>query len=192
MQTCASSNIFDCCLQHAAALGLPTPSLDLGHLTSQIDSSLEVHRTYECIHQLNKQCFLYKEYSRAKHIADQHVVQTRVPNLTRASGTAQQILANKDRIADRLRSIKVRPTITVDPAHQPDFSALLLHTAGGQAVLQQGANSLDWALEQDIKPSCWEDHLKAIPDAAKACNEQMQALDSFSHALAALESKQGT
>jgi hypothetical protein len=125
-----------------------------------------------------------------------------------ALGAASDALARVSRervaLARRLREARVRPGVPVDPARQPDFSALLRHAAGGAAILEHGGRLLRGAVEEGgggggvgerpgnagkakaaAAAARWEEALRPVQEAAVACKERVDALEAFARAMAA-------
>jgi len=77
----------------------------------------------------------------------------------------------------------MRPSVPVAPTYQPDFSVLLRHSAGSTSMLRHGLDALRWAPAWDVNPSCWEDQLKNILEAAKDMSNCMTAMADYNAAL---------
>lgn len=169
-------------LQSAEALGLRVPEGQhqdrhgLLGFQQLVDSRKEAYELELKLHQLTG-------YLQSRSVTDQQQLQSRISSLQKAVSTYQQVIKNKDALADRLRSAKTRPSVPVAPAYQQDFSTLLEHSASSAEMLHEGVNSLQWAATLDVKPSCWEDKLKCIVDAAKELDSRMTAMDDFSAAI---------
>lgn len=177
-------------LRLASQLGLNSGSEEQGGQldasTSNIDACMDVVHAYQSAYEQQAACCARREAAQVQALIDQRLLRQRVDGLNKARDTMARVVDCKDALADRLRAIKVRPSVPVDPQYQPDFTGLLYHSASGHDILRHGGNTLHWAVALDAPPSCWEDGLRAIPDAAKACSDRLAAITGFSEALAAL------
>eukprot|EP00878_Enallax_costatus_P021536 GHUV01022802.1.p1 GENE.GHUV01022802.1~~GHUV01022802.1.p1 ORF type:complete len:189 (+),score=52.98 GHUV01022802.1:501-1067(+) len=169
-------------LDYAEKLGFSLPGHEpesnkqLAEFEQIVENRTELYDVELRVHQLTG-------YLQTRSVTDQQQLQSRTHSLEKAVRTCQQVCSNKDTLADRLRSARTRPSVPVAPEYQQDFSALLQHSASSAQMLHEGIDSLQWAATLDAKPSCWEDQLKCILEAAKELDICMTAMERFSTAI---------
>eukprot|EP00879_Flechtneria_rotunda_P018016 GHRR01018881.1.p1 GENE.GHRR01018881.1~~GHRR01018881.1.p1 ORF type:complete len:190 (+),score=66.03 GHRR01018881.1:821-1390(+) len=169
-------------LQYAETLGFTSAS-DVATTSAtfaESDSLVE-----KCLHLCSQELRLQAltDYMGSRIMTDQLQIQSRTQHLDNTVQTLNMVCTNKDAVADRLRSAKTRPSVPVNPAYQPYFTAMLKHSASSAGILHHGAAALHWAATLNDKPSCWEDQLKCILEAAKDISSCITATDEFNTAI---------
>jgi len=178
-----STNTFQDVLTLASALGLEVPKASTLQLTADADKMMQACDTFGRIYAQQLVILEQEDFMAWEQIAHRRILHNRKASLEDAVAILTSVLAKKEAITKRIRLASLGPSIAVDPAQQPALSALLQNSATGQAVLAEGLDVLQWAANFQERPSCWEDHLHAIPEALRAFHEHAQALAALSQAL---------
>jgi hypothetical protein len=166
----------------AQTLGLSQPAASKDTVQTLIDAEHLVKRFQE-LHELQQKLQAMSTYLESHAVTDNMQLQSRLNSLNSLAQTLRRICSAKGTIAERLRSATMRPSVPVAPTYQPDFSLLLRHSASSVGMLRHGLDALQWATALDVKPSCWEDQLKDILEAAKDMRVCMAAMADFNAAL---------
>lgn len=178
-------------LNAAECLGFQLPGSHMDAVQS-LEGAEQLVDDYKRLHELQQRLHTLQLYVDSRALTDHVQLQGRASSVQAAAGTLRATCSTKDALADRLRSAKTRPSVPVAPSYQPDFSALLVHSASSTGILQHGMMALRWAAALDAKPSCWEDQLKCILEAARDVGGCMAALEQFSQAVASAASEVNT
>lgn len=166
----------------AKALGLQLPAVSQDTVQNLIEVEQLVERFQE-LHELQQKLQSMSTYLESRALTDNVQLQSRLNSLNSLTEMLQRICSAKDTIADRLRSATMRPSVPVAPSYQPDFSVMLRHCASSTGMLRHGLDALQWAAALQAKPSCWEDQLKHILEAAKDMSNCMAAMTDYNAAL---------
>jgi hypothetical protein len=170
-------------LQHACSLGFSLPQGTCHETVQTLSDAEDLVKQQQAVSELQLRLSRLTAFQQSSFTTDKQALEARASNMSRAGDTLDTIRNNKDSLADRLRSAKMRPSVPVSPDYQSDFTALLQHSAGSAPQLLEGMTALQWAASLDYKPSAWEDQLKCILDVAKELSSCLTSMEEFSSAL---------
>jgi hypothetical protein len=123
------------------------------------------------------------DYNGAAVLTDSRTLKLRVNALDAGLNMAESVVCNKDAVAESWRAAKTKSSIPVAPEHQPDFSAMLQHSASSHQILGSGLKGMQWATNLNKKPSMWEDELKPVVEAKKVFASHLDSMIQFSEEL---------
>jgi len=123
---------------HSSGGGGGTTTANLSAIAEAVECCQEAHRA-------RAELLRLRELERLARLAAPPALAARRAALDAASDALARASRGRLALAARLRDARVRPGVPVDPARQPEFSALLRHAAGGAAILRQGGRLLRWA-----------------------------------------------
>jgi hypothetical protein len=178
--------------------------------TTNLSAIAEAVEACQETHRARAELLRLRELEGLAPLAAPAVLARRGAALGSASAALSRVSRERVAVARRLREARVRPGIAVDPARQPDLSALLRHAAGGAAILEHGGRLLRGAVgegggEQQARgpggaaggskaaaaaAERWEEALRPVQEAAVACKERVDALEAFSRAMMAREEEE--
>jgi hypothetical protein len=170
-------------LQHASSLGFSLPQGTCHETVQTLGDAEDLVKQQQAVSELQLRLSRLTAFHQSSFTTDKQALAARTSNISRAGDTLDTIRTNKDSLADRLRSAKMRPSVPVSPDYQSDFTALLQHSAGSAPQLLEGMTALQWAASLGDKPSAWEDQLKCILDVAKELSSCLTSMEEFSNAL---------
>jgi hypothetical protein len=185
----------------------PPTTQNLSAIADAVECCQEAHRA-------RAELLRLRELERLAPLAAPRALARRRAAIDGASRALERTADGRLALARRLREARVRPGVPVDPARQPEFSALLRHAAGGGAILRHGGRLLREAVEEvrggggesaaaaaaaaaggrsrtqnpqraaAEAAARWEEGLRPLAEAAAACRERVEALEAFARAMA--------
>jgi hypothetical protein len=169
---------------HAAAAPSRRAADGAADSSDSIAQAQQLVEQCRLLHDLELRMAALAGHMGARDAADAAQLAARASATASTADTLRRISASKDALAYRLRSASTRPSVPVAPHCQPDFTAMLRCAAASAGPLHAGMLAVQWAAGLDARPSCWEDQLRPIREAAASIRETLGSMSDFDAALA--------